>query len=420
MNGRMGGKGFLVIFIGVVLGINSVAIAELETANVLPKGVISPRFIFGSYSGLTEKYNSTGSIEGITDQYHINLNGKALSRLGGPKMKKLVESLNSLPGGQQIGDDLSAGTLDLQAKPTVQYFVPEIDYGVTPNLSIGIAIPIVHFHNSIQVSASGNTQAVSQFAHGLSPELDQGLKEMVGAASNLGASINQVLSSQGYRPLADEDFTAPGDLLISGVWRYYTTYHWRLALRPYIQVPTGRQDDPNDLEDVATGGQPALGLYSIHELQLEKHWSLVSSVGYQLNIPDNTTMRVPEDGSDAFPGMDRLETVHRVTGNTVFVEAGVRWFPWHPLEIRLLYDFSDKAQDWYQGDHADWNYSLLGQDTGSQIQQFRGLIEFSSLDYYLRKTFSMPFLFGYVYGNVIYAVNAPNEISNQLYLRMFF
>jgi hypothetical protein len=207
---------------------------------------------------------------------------------------------------------------------------------------------------------------------------------------------------------------------ISAVYRYYSSWAWRLALRPYIQLPTGRQDDPDDLADIATGGQPAVGLYSIHELQLLKGVTFISSVGYQINIEDSTTVRVPIDGDDVLPDISRKETVSRRTGNTVFLEGGLSWLPWKPLELRAVYDFSEKDPDLFQGDHPDWNYSLLSTDTANQIHSIKGLMEFSTVNYYMSQTFSMPLMLGYIYGNTFYAVNAPNQFSHQLYLRMFF
>jgi hypothetical protein len=413
----MGGKGLGILVLLLLLwGVWGQA--ELETTVTLPQGVYSPKLAFGVYTGLNERFNSSGLIEGVGNQYKINLTGKSLSRLD-PKMKTLVDSLNAIPGKQKVGDSFSA-PLTFSASPTVSYFVPQLAYGITPRLSVGFGIPIIHFQNTVQVTSQDNTAAVVRFSHGLSPEGDKDLSKLTAAAANVQGALNGILASRGYKPLQNEDYTAPGDLQISAIYRYFESANWHLAIRPYLQVPTGRQDDPDDLADIPTGGQPAIGLYSIHELYLFKHFSFISSVGYQLNIQDSVTVRVPIDSDDVLPDLSREETVSRRTGNTVFLEGGFSWRPVTSLEIRAVYDYSEKDADWYQGDHPDWNYGLLTTDTDVQVHSVKGLIEYSTVNNYLLKTFAVPFMVGYIYGNTIYAVNAPNELSHQLYLRMFF
>lgn len=393
--------------------------AELETTETLPQGIYSPKFIFGTYSGLDQRFNSEGLVQGAADQYHINLTGKTLAAYDA-KFKKIVDGLNNLSPGENLGNNITGGTLTFKAQPNIDYFVPTLSYGVTPNLSIGVGIPIIHFRNSVQPYTQGNVANVSRYAHGLSPDMDRAMNKLVSAANNVQGAVNGILSTRGYKPIQNADFVAPGDLQISAVYRYYTSDLWRLALRPFIQVPTGRPDDPDDLVDIATGDQPAIGLYSIHELQLSRRWALVSSVGYQYNIEDSSTVRVPVDGDDTLPGLEREETVSRRTGDSIFLEGGLSYSPYRPLEIKVVYDFTDKDSDWYQGDHPDWNYNLLSADTGSQIHQIRAQLEFSTVDYYFQKTFSVPFKVGYVFSDTFYAVNAPDEATNQLYMRMFF
>ena len=62
------------------------------------------------------------------------------------------------------------------------------------------------------------------------------LNSLVAAANNLTGTLNAVLAAKGYQPLREVDFTQPGDMQISGVYRYYFSKWWRLAVRPYIHV----------------------------------------------------------------------------------------------------------------------------------------------------------------------------------------
>ena len=310
--------------------------------------------------------------------------------------------------------------MDFKAQPVINYFAPTMSYGLSQNFSIGFGIPIIHYQNTMQVvSAGGNAQALGAYVAGSNPDVTNALNTLVSAANNMTATLNGVLAAKGYQPLREVDLTYPGDLQISGVYKYYSSSLWRLALRPYLQVPTGHKNNPDDLMDITTGGQPAVGLFSIHELILDRHWTLVSSAGYQANIQDTVDVRVPNGPDDFLPGPNQEGTVTRKTGNTIYLEGGAAYTPWRSLEIRGLYDFSQKDPDWFDGNQG-WDYSILSTDTGVQTQTVHAMAELSTIDWFLNKEFAAPLMLGYIYGNTIYAINAPNQVTHQIYLRMFF
>lgn len=406
------------VFLAIVFR-GSLGFSDIETTTVLPEGILSPKFIYGTEQGLEEKFNSVGLLEGVASQYHFNLTGQTLARLD-PRLAQLVETLNHYSPNEALGNQLTLGQMEFNAAPIINFFVPELTYGLTPNFSIGMGIPIIHFQNTIHISSSGgNLAALQNYVNNSNPQVTQAMSQLVQAANDLTGTLNGVLTSKGYLPIRNIDTTVPGDLQISGVYRYVTSRWWRLALRPYIQFPTGHKHNPSDLMDEDTGGQPAVGLYTIHDLVINHVWSFVSSLGYQANIQDSVDLRVPDGSDDLLPGPDRQGTVRRKTGNSIFAEGGVAFNPWRALEVRALYDFSEKDPDWYDGDRG-WNYGYLSQDTGSLIHSIHVLAELSSVDWFKKKLFSVPFLFGYIFGNTVYAVNAPNQVTHQLYLRMFF
>ena len=148
-----------ILIISAFLFLSAVCFADVETTSVLPSGVFSPKFIFGFESGLEERYNSTGLLEGVADQYHFDMTGSSLAKLV-PQLSQLVSVLNGYSPNERLGDELTLGTMDFKAAPTINYFAPTLSYGLTPNFSIGLGIPIIHYHNSIQVvSTGGNAQA---------------------------------------------------------------------------------------------------------------------------------------------------------------------------------------------------------------------------------------------------------------------
>ena len=145
----------------------------------------------------------------------------------------------------------------------------------------------------------------------------------------------------------------------------------------------------------------------------------MSSVGYLANFQDYAIKRVPRNHDDLLPDSDRKDNLRRRLGNSTFLEIGSKYQISRPLTFGVYYDILYKDPDWYDGDKG-WNYAGLSVDTGSQTHQVKLFVEFSTLSWYATKLFSVPFMLGYIYGNTVFAVNAPQIISNQLNLRMFF
>ena len=317
------GVGKLVKFIICLLilaFVGTSARADMESTTVLPQGVTDPVLLFGILSGLSDKFNADGEVQGVTDRFHIQLIGQTLANLS-PQLQQLIQTLNA-SSNQNLGNQLSVGTMDFKSNPQVTYVAPQLDYGLSQNFSIGIGVPLIHYHNDVSIVGSGvnNAAAISATVGPISQAATEAFNTL--ANLNIPSTVQQVLASKGYQPIRTIDQTNFGDVIVSGVYKYYSGDSWKLALRPFIQLPTGTKPDPDDLESFATGGQPAVGLYSIHDYTLAKDITLTSSVGYQANIPDNLVMRVPLGPTDILPGPDRQRA--RVQGIQGYRDAVVR------------------------------------------------------------------------------------------------
>ena len=399
------------------------AFADMESTDTLPKGVTSPKFLFGVINGLGERFDGAGLVEGVADRYTLNLTGDMLAKLNA-QAATFINLLNQYTtNNEDIGSELSLGTLKITAQPVITFWAPTMSFGVTSNFSVGFGLPIISYSNNMTVSAGGqnNIAQMSNYVNGPSGPISGAFNGLAAIAANMGAALNSALATRGYLPIRSIQGTALGDLQIAGVYRYYDSDTWKLALKPMIQLPTGTKDDPNDLVDIPTGGQPAVGLYSIHDYVINGHFRLSSTAGYQLNIQDSIAMRVPDGPDDLLPGPDRLDNnISRHTGNSVFLEGGSRYKISRPLEVGLFYDMTFKDPDTYAGTNPGWNYAYLSNDTQSQVQMIKMQATFSTVDWFIAKTFGVPFQIDYVFGATVYAINAPNQTTHQLGLRMFF
>ncbi|MCC6277398.1 MAG: transporter [Oligoflexia bacterium] len=396
----------------------SVGRAEMESTTVLPQGVWSPEINIGMVSGLEDRFNSNGLVESATAKYHIDLSGSRIGRLY-PEVKTLVSALNTVSPG--LGDALTRGGLDFEASPFIQYFGPSLSYGLSKNISIGFGVPVFAVQNDVRIAVKGpsNLNSAAGLVNQIDPELDEAFRKVTEMAAAVDEAVQQLLVSRGYQRVRNLKYSALGDVQVSGVFAYYHRPQWRLAIRPFVILPTGRADDPDDLVDIATGGQTAVGVYSIHDYIPHRKWTISTSIGYQVPLPDRSDVRVPIDNQDVLPAANRKETVERQLGNTIFLEAGVKHEINKEFALTGYYGFTQKDPDRFSGEH-DWNYSLLSRDTGSEAHSVKGSVEFSTINWFREKIYDFPFIVGYSFSTNLMAKNTPVATINQLYMRLFF
>src|SRR6185503_16621311 len=121
--------------------------------------------------------------------------------------------------------------------------------GVTENVSVGFAVPLIHYKNQMEIVANGasNVDILRQNLQGLNPQVDAGLAQASTMAANLPNTVQKILTAKGYKPIGLSEFNALGDTQIYARYRYLDDGTFRFAIRPYILLPTGRGDDPDDL-----------------------------------------------------------------------------------------------------------------------------------------------------------------------------
>ncbi len=396
----------------------SSAWAGIETTATLPQGVYSPEFSFGLITGLGEKFDSSSSLVNVTDQYHLNLSGQNIAKYF-PPAARLIPVLNTM--SPSLGNNISVGSIDFQANPTIDYFVLNPAYGIKKNLAVGFGFPIIHFRNEMQIVASGtsNIQSIKAYTGTGSSEVNAGLALAASYANNLPAAVQSVLAARGYKPIGLVDFTTIGDTQLYARYRYFESDRFRLSIRPYFLLPTGRNDDPDDLGDLATGGYSGIGAYSTNELYIGPRWIFSGIVQYEAHLPDRVDKRVPTDATDILPSIEQKENVARQPGNLFDVVLGNKYFlfPW--MSIGGFYDMTFKDPDWFSGG-KNINYGILSQDTGYSAQKLGGFIEFSTIQSYIEKSFAVPFTIGYTFSNIVAGTNTPHSLTHLFNLRMFF
>ena len=124
----------------------------------------------------------------------------------------------------------------------------------------------------------------------------------------------------------------------------------RAAVGASLRLPTGREDDPDDLFDVPTGdGQADVELRGVMDVGLPARMNASIRGRYTLQLPDRTIARITEDPSDVFPAAYRRQEVERDLGDIIEIDVIPRYSLGNYFSIVGQYLFRRKAEDTYAG-----------------------------------------------------------------------
>ncbi|HLZ44140.1 MAG TPA: hypothetical protein VKQ05_00505 [Gemmatimonadales bacterium] len=131
-----------------------------------------------------------------------------------------------------------------------------VEYGVTNRIALGVYVPIVRVNSRpfFQVDSTGKPVADSAVQH-----LDSLLQDTTYAFDPL------IETERRLRYFA-------GDIELSGKYRFLETHSAALSAAVVLRLPTGHQDSPNNLFDIATGDhQTDIELQVAQEITLFDH-----------------------------------------------------------------------------------------------------------------------------------------------------
>jgi hypothetical protein len=397
---------FFLTFVAVNSGL------ALTSTTVLPAGINSPSFRFGTIQGVDQKYTEDGTLMKLGDYKSVSFDAAQLSKFN-PDAKKLIDALNHF-GAQNLGDSFNLGVLKVDTSPQVNYFAPVFARGINAQWTLGVGVPIVNYKNKITFTQQfSNIDYYRQQFSGISPELDAALN------TNLGEATNQTLIGKGYKPLGNRDETFVADIQLVSIYRFFEDPNQALTFQAQLALPTGPKYDTNDLAAVNIFGRTNVTNTLAYSRRLSSRWSAVPYVSYLLNIQDSVDMRVPENENDTLPDSSTQENVQRKIGNTSTVGGNLIYEYTDALSFGGGYEISDKDQDVYRGGRNQ-RYDLLAIDTAAKFQRLKAALSYSSVAAYFKKSAALPMILSYEVSDIIAGVNTERQLINELNVMLFF
>jgi len=393
----------------------------MDSTEPLPSSVNSPAFRYGMISGVDSKYNSNGSVETLSDINTINFNSDQLKKISS-EIQTLVLVLNQLSGAQRLGDQLNLGTLRIETEPDVKYFVPIYARGITNDLTLGAAMPIVFYKNKLSLVQSNSNAA--EICRQIGPTPSDDLRDACNKlkSTKMTDEVRKELASKGYRPIEDRNETLVGDLQLVSFWRFLNQDRLdrnTMVLRNTITLPTGKGNDPDDLADLGSFGQTAIEAQLLHNYLFVPTVRLATKAAYKLTLPDHVDARVPVSESDFLPGPETKQRVSRNLGDTTTFGAALTWSFFGDFGVAGGYEYAIKSVDRFGGERGS-RYDLLEKETGSEAHRLRAGFSYDTIGLYKRKKSVPPMKLDFEVSNTVAGRNTDRSLTNELSLMLFF
>ena len=399
-----------------LLAVSSSAIA-MDSTETLPRTINSPQFRYGIMDGADKKFDATGSLITQVDANSMNFGMAQIIALD-PKALVLIEALNQASPG--TGNKLNLGTLKIDARPEVRYIAPVFARGTTKKLTLAVAIPIINYTNNVEVSQSGVNNAAALRAEAGGSLGAQGEAAFQILQAGVVAGLTDSLQKGGYKPLVSRQESLVGDLQLHGLYNFYNNKRFSALSKTIVSLPTGKQDDPDDLMDLGTYGELAVEQGLVGNLSLSNRITLAAKASYKLVAPLNSDVRVPRSTGDALPGLDRKETVLRDGGDTTTVGTSASISVNDEFTVGSGIDLSHKQKDQLYGSNEDWDYSILENRSEQTAAKGKIGIEYSTTTAYTKGRTKIPFKIAYEFANTFAGKNVLNTSVHEFALSLFF
>ena len=292
-------------------------------------------------------------------------------------------------------------------------------YGFTDRLTAGVDIPYYWARNRVKASLNSGPGSSANVGLTTGPGVGVpcGLPSPVlplacpNTRPFTTEDVQQILGSGlpgipgfGFKRLQDFSAEGLGDIQLGAKYQYLRTRDSRLAATGGVRFPTGRQDDPDDLADVAwsTGVYTLLArLHNdfivsnlwkeeptrVNETSIAAPGDLVFDFTFRYDwvLPDSATVRV-SDGKSLTTNRERVD---RDLGDRFEFEFAGQYQAWRDLALSALYKYGFKLEDRITG-HKGFPTQLLERDSDSTEQLYIVRANYSTLALYRAGRFPLP------------------------------
>lgn len=380
----------------------------------LPKGVRIVGYRNVTTTKVTSNFNNSGNETSLGTSFRVDAN----------TFNKMFKT--PLVPGRDVDEaaynNLVVGDYKVDAEAQFNVHGTGFGYGITDKVMFYGEMT----HYNAQVNAnisrtSGNTYEetarILEKNGGLQNQwIAENLRNMVDADESTIQSV--VVNHYKYKPIGNWYGKGYGDMETGLMAKIIDKGVWGLMLYPGVILPTGRQDDPDILQDVGFGdgqfdlfGEMATG-YVIND-----HVSFGTLFRYTYQAPTSKTLRIPSERDfqlSANKGKFDVKYGDKINWSFLSTFAINDWLAFTPV-----YRFMYQMQSQYDSQYTDAN-KYLAYNTDKTEHQAQLTTTISSIQPFLKKQFILPAQINVNVVRTISGKNVPNVGRFEVEFRMLF
>lgn len=389
--------------------------ASAQVWKTLPKGVR----ILGYRNVVTSKVNSN------FNQF------RSESTLGG-QFKVDAATLDQIPafGGTlqaslpaEVYKDLSVGEYKVDA--SAQFNVHGTGFGYGLSDKVMFYGEIAYYTAQVQADikrTKGNTyEAAADYLEQqnggvLDATIAANLRTMVDADEKSVQSF--ITNNYGYKPIGNWYGTGYGDMETGLMAKVVDRGVWGLMFYPGVILPTGRQDDPNILQDVGFGdGQFDLFSEFATGYVFNDYFNIGTTLRYTYQAPTTKELRIPSSRDytlSSEKGEFNIKYGDKVNWMVNSTFSFSDWLSFTPV-YRFMYQMPSQFNSEYAA--AD---EYLAYNSDKMEHQVQLTTTLSSIQPFLKKKFLLPAQINFNVVQTIAGKNVPKVGRFEVEFRMMF
>ncbi|MGA1867363.1 MAG: hypothetical protein ACMUJM_02335 [bacterium] len=374
-------------------------LCRADDAMVLPKNRWMTNLSFDIYPAWDKEYNDQGKGEALAIDYNTELDETVL---------------DGLAPFTAYGPSLGRSIVEFEKSSAITNF--SLAYGLKDNLSLGLKIPFWTFKTKVTSSLDSSSATMAKnpnydptdpinnppivpeaalLAAGLDQATVDSLKLSREEVLNLlsdGVDVNNDgdidIQGYGYDRFETWEESGIGDIELGLKYKYLENAKWRCAVQGGLRMPTGRENDPDNLVDYGFGGgNYDLILSSYNDYTGFKNLVLNSSLYYINQLPDKRTERIPDDVD--MPLTNNKERVDRDEGDILQIELSAKYSFSPAVSLSATYGGFFKAEDNVEG--SSGHIDSLEDKTAQTGHTYLIGVSYNNLKSFQEKKVRVPF-----------------------------
>ncbi len=399
----------LILGLLFIFGLNS---ALAQAWKTLPKGVRIVGYKNVTTSRITSNFNQFGSQSSLGTEFQIDA-ATFNSMMGTGISQDPNNNFNNVVVG--------AYAVDASAQVNVQGM--GFGYGITNDVMF--YAEVAHYKAQVRSRirrTRGNTyeQAAQAFENENGGILDEvmaeNLRRMIDADERTIQSV--ITNVYDYQPIGDWYGEGFGDMETGFMVKVLERDTWGLQLFPGAVLPTGRQDDPDILQDIGFGDgqfdfftEAATGYVATDAL------SFGATLRYTYQAPTRKTLRVPTN-SDVPLSTEKGEFDVKY-GNKLNAMVFTKYNVSDWISLSQSYRYMKQEAATFDSKYGAAN-RFLEYNSDKNEHQIQSSLTLSSITPFLKKAFPLPASVGFNYVDTLRGKNVPKVSRYEIEFRMLF